>query len=343
MAQGVAGVMEAGSQITAQEARANMGLAYAKKGLMWAAVSAVFWGLGGVLLSLGLGMAPFTAGATIYTGALVGGAMNDGLGGIYLFGYNIYTGRWREVFRTLKTWPGLLVCIAAVFGGPIAMGGYLMGIQMAGPCYAMGISALYPVVGSLLAVVVLKEKITPRVWLGIICCVGGAIIMSYVPPTGDKFPHFYLGLGLSLLAAVGWGVEGVISTYGMEMVDPAVAINIRQATPSVVSMVAVFPLIAGFSMLSKALFTFNSLWIVAGAALVGATSYLCWYRAFSMCGVGRTMALNITYTIWGIIFSYFFTEVQITTNLIVGAVVITLGSILVVANPKEIVSLREVN
>ena len=84
MAQEVAGVMGAGRVITAQEARSNMGLGFAKKGLMWAAVSAVFWGLGGVLLSLGLGMAPFSAGATIYTGALVGGAMNDGLGGIYL-------------------------------------------------------------------------------------------------------------------------------------------------------------------------------------------------------------------------------------------------------------------
>lgn len=343
MAEGVAAAGGAGAGLTAQEAMANLKLAYAKRGLMLAAVSALFWGLGGVLLSLGLERAPFAAEASIYTGALVGGALNDGLGAIYLFIFNIATGRWRELFRTLKTWPGILVCIAALFGGPLAMGGYLMGIRLAGPCYAMGISALYPVVGSLLAVAVLKENITPRGWLGIICCVTGAIIMSYVAPAGTGRPHFYLGLGLALLAALGWGVEGVISTYGMEMVDPAVAITIRQATSSLVSMVAVFPLISGFPLFATALTTFDSLWIVAGAALVGAVSYLCWYRAFGMCGVGRTMALNMTYFIWGIIFSCLFTDVRITTNLLVGAAVIAFGSILVVATPGELVSLRKAN
>jgi drug/metabolite transporter (DMT)-like permease len=318
-----------------------MELAYAKKGLMWALVSGIGWGLGGVLLGLAMAMAPFTAGATIYTGPLVASAMNDGFGGIYLFIYNVYTGRWKDVFRTLKTWPGMLVCIAAVFGGPIAMGGYLMGIELAGPAYAMGISALYPVVGAFLAVIVLKEKITPRVWFGIIFSVIGAIVMSYVPPSGSH-PHFYLGLGLALLAALGWGIEGVLSTYGMEMVDPSVAINLRQATSSVVSLVAVLPLIGGLMLFGKALLTFNSLWIVAAAALVGAISYWSWYKAFSMCGVGRTMALNITYSIWGIVFTYFFTKTEITTNLVVGAIIITLGSILVVSNPSEIVKLRKV-
>ena len=339
MANGVEAIRGAGTAVSAQAARSNLELRYAKKGLMWALISGMGWGLGGVLIGMALGMAPFTTGATIYTGALVAGAMNDGLGGIYLFGYNVYTGRWREIFRTLKTWPGALVCIAAVFGGPIAMGGYLMGIELAGPAYAMGISALYPVVGALLAMIVLKEKISRRVWIGIACSVAGAIIMSYTPPSGDH-PHFYLGLGLALLAALGWGVEGVLSTYGMEMVDPSVAINLRQATSSVVSMVAVLPLVGGFVMFGKALQTFSSLWILAAAALVGAISYWSWYRAFSMCGVARTMALNITYSIWGIVFTYFFTTTEITASLVVGAVIITLGSILVVSNPSEIIKLR---
>jgi drug/metabolite transporter (DMT)-like permease len=320
---------------------ADLKLACAKRGLMWAMASALFWGVAGVLLSRGLEMAPFTAGETFATGALVGGALNDGLGGIYLFIFNVVTGRRRELFRTMKTRPGMLVCIAALFGGPLAMGGYLMGIRLAGPCYAMGISALYPVVGSLLAMVFLRESVSPRAWAGIVCCTVGAIVMGYVAPGGNAYPHFHLGLGLALLAALGWGVEGVLSTWGMEMVDPAVAITIRQATSSVVSMVAVFPLISGFSMLGRALTTLGSLWIMAGAALVGATSYLCWYRSFSMCGVGRTMALNMTYPIWGIIFSSLFTPVRISANLLLGATVITFGSVLVVASTGETVSLGE--
>lgn len=341
MAKGYGAAEGSGGERSAREAGTRLKLAYAKKGLTLAAVSGLCWGLGGVLLSLGLERAPFNSGATIYSGVLVGGALNDGLGAIYLLLFNVVTGRRRELFRTLKTRPGRLVCLAALFGGPLAMGGYLMGIRLAGPCYAMGISALYPVFGSLLAVAVLKERITPRGWLGIVCCVTGAIIMGYVAPTGNGYPHFHLGVGLALLAALGWGVEGVISTCGMEMVDPAVAITIRQATSSIISLIAVFPLIAGFPLLATALATFASLGILAGAALVGAVSYLCWYRAFGMCGVGRTMALNMTYFIWGIIFARIFTDVRITTNLLAGAAVIALGSILVVATPGEIVSLRE--
>ena len=285
-------------------------------------------------------MAPFTGGTSIYAGGLVGGVLHDGFAGLWLLIYNIMTGRSKEVFRSLNTWPGKLVCIAAVFGGPLAMGGYLLGIKFAGAAYAMGISALYPVVGAVLAQIVLKERITPRVWIGILACVIGAFIMGYAPPEGDAMPNFYLGLGCAAVAAFGWGVEGVLSTYGMDMVDPAVAINLREATSSIVSIVFVLPFVAGLPMLIEAFSHFDSLWLLAIAGLVGGASYLCWYRGFSMCGVGRTMALNITYAIWGLVFSYFMTDVELTANLVVGALVITAGAILIVANPKEILNLR---
>lgn len=341
MTQAVQAVGVAGGPGTPQEAREALELSYAKKGLLTALASGVLWGLDGVLLGLALAMAPFTAGATIYTAPLVGAALHDGFAGFYLLIYNVATGRWRELLRTLRTRPGMMVCLAAVFGGPLAMGGYLLGIQFAGPAYAMGISALYPVVGAILAQIFLKEKITRRVWLGIAACVIGAIVIGYVPPEGDSHPYFYLGLGLALFAALGWGIEGVLSTFGMEMVDSDVAINLREATSCVVSLVAILPLIGGLVMFGEALLTPASLGVLAIAALVGAVSYLFWYRAFSMCGVSRTMSLNITYSLWGIVFSYFFTDIAITPNLVVGALIITLGSILVVANPKEIVNLRE--
>lgn len=326
---------------TPQEARDAQELSYAKKGLFTALASGVFWGLDGVLLGIALAMAPFTSATSLLVAPLVGSALHDGLAGFYLLIYNMITGRWRELLRTLRTRPGKIVCLAAVFGGPLAMGGYLLGIQLAGPAYAMGLSALYPVVGAILAQIFLKEKITTRVWMGIAACVIGGIVIGYVPPEDNGHPYFYLGLGFALLAAIGWGIEGVLSTFGMEMVDPDVAINLREATSCVVSLVGVLPLIGGLVMFGEAMITPSSLWILAIAAMVGAISYLFWYRAFSMCGVGRTMSLNITYSLWGIVFSWFFTDIAITSNLVFGAIIITIGSILVIANPKEIVTLRE--
>ncbi len=316
-------------------------MSHAKAGLLWGAFGGLSWGFAGIVMGIAFAMAPFTGGATIFTGPLVGAAMHDGFAGIFLTLSNIVSGRGSEIFRTLKTWPGVLVCLAAVFGGPIAMGGYLLGIEFAGASYALSITAMFPVVGTILAAVFLKEKITPLVWGGIILSVVGALIVGWTPPEGGTMPHFYLGIGCALLACFGWGIEGVLSTFGMDMVDPDIAISIRQSVSCIVSIVGVLPFVAGWALLGQALGTFNSLWILACAGIIGGISYKAWYKSLNMTGVGRAMALNITYVIWGIVFGYFMTDLQLTTNLVVGGLIITVGGILVVCNPKELLNLRQ--
>ncbi|MCB7225019.1 EamA family transporter, partial [Anaerostipes caccae] len=70
------------------------------------------------------------------------------------------------------------------------------------------------------------------------------------------------------------------------------------------------------------------------AGLVGCVSYRCWYTAMNMTGVCRAMALNVTYALWGILFSALFTNVTVTRNLVAGAVVIVAGIVLVVMQGK---------
>ncbi len=331
--------MEATALAGARQIQTEHEVSHAKKGLLWALTSGMLWGLDGVILGIALTMAPFTGGASLYAAPLAGAAMHDGFAGFWLFLCNLFTGKWKEYGRSLRTKPGLIVCLGALFGGPIAMSGYLMSINMAGASYAMVITAMYPAVGAIMAVFILKERITPRVWLGIAACILGAIIVGYTPPAEGSSPIFYAGLALALIAAFGWGMEGVLSTYGMDLVDSDVAIGIREATSFVVYFVGVLPLVGGMVIFWDT-FREHSLWMLALAGLLGGISYLAWYRAFSMTGVGRTMALNITYALWGVFFGWLLTDLEITLNLIGGAAVITLGTILVTANPKELINLR---
>lgn len=324
--------------LSAKEMLMRKELSHAKKGLLWGVLSGMTWGLDGVILGIATAMAPFTGGASLYAGPLAGAALHDGFAGLWLFIYNLLTGKWKEYIRTLATKPGLMVCLAALFGGPIAMSGYLLGINMAGAAYCLAITALYPAVGAIMGVLILKERITARVWLGILLCIVGAIIVSYTPPEGN-YPNFYLGIALSLLATFGWGMEGVISTFGMDMVDPDIAIGIREATSFVVYLVAVLPLAAGLVIFGKA-FASVAIWYLILAGFFGGLSYLAWYRALNMTGVGRAMALNITYALWAIFFGWLLTDLKVTPMLLGGALVITLGTILVVANPKELLNLR---
>lgn len=204
----------------------------------------------------------------------------------------------------------------------------------------MGISAMYPVIGAIMAQIFLNEKITARAWLGILFCVAGSVVLSYTAPEASVKPYFYLGVGISLLAAFGWGIEGVIATFGMDMVDSSVAITIRQATSCITTSLFILPFVSGLPLLAETFAAPQVLWIIALAGIAGGFSLLFWYRAYSMCGVGRTMSLNVTYVLWGVVFAFWLTDAQITRTLVVGACMITFGAVLVVANPNELLKLR---
>lgn len=326
------------SAARAQQMLMERELSHAKRGILWGLLSGATWGLDGVILGIATAMAPFTGGASLYAGPLAGAALHDGFAGFWLFLYNLFTGKWREYIRTLATKPGLIVCLAALFGGPIGMAGYLLGINMAGASYALPITAMYPAVGAVMAVIILKERISWRTWMGIVLCIIGAIIVGYTPPEGSS-PYFHVGILLSLLATFGWGMEGVLSTYGMDLVDPDIAIGIREATSFVVYFVAIMPLAAALPIFWKA-FGASCLWLVALAGFLGGLSYLAWYRALNMTGVGRAMTFNISYALWAVLFGWLIAHTPITPPLIIGAILITCGTVLATTNPKELLNLR---
>jgi len=316
-------------------------LNFAKRGIGRGLLTGVTWGLDGVLMGMVLGLAPFTNNMSIFAAPLVGACLHDGFAALWLFVLNVLNGKWRDYGRTLKTRPAKMIILAAILGGPIGMSGNLLGIYFAGASYTAAITAAYPVIGAILGSIFLKEKISRRVWAGIILAISGSFIVGMVPPEGADHPHFYLGIGLAAIAAVGWAVEGVMSTYGMDLVDSDIAIGIREATSFFVYIFAIIPLFGGvaYQILYDSI-TRPSGWYIAGIGLVGATSFLSWYRAMNMTGVGRAMGLNVTFALWSVFFGWLLNDLQLTPNLIVGVVVISMGTILTIGNPKDLVNLR---
>ena len=316
-------------------------LTFAKKGIGRGLFNGAAWGLDGVLMGMVLGLAPFSNNMSIFAAPLVGACLHDGFAALWLFIHNILNGKWRDYRRTLKTLPAKIIILAAILGGPIGMSGYLLGIYFAGASYTSAITAAYPAIGAILGAIFLKEKISLRVWAGITLAITGSFIVGLVPPEGSDFPHFYLGIGLAAVAAIGWALEGVMSTYGMDVVDSDIAIGIKQATSFFVYIFAILPLIGGvtFQILSDS-FTTPSGWYFAVIGLVGATSSLSWYRAMNMTGVGRAMGLNVTFALWSVFFGWLLNNLQITPNLIIGVVIISMGTILTIGNPKDLVNLR---
>jgi drug/metabolite transporter (DMT)-like permease len=344
---GSADAHEAGGQ-RLEAVRVQRQLSFARRGLFWGLLSGITWGLVGVLLGVALGLPPFSnvrphsaALWGLLAAPLVGACLHDSFAALWIVAYNVSTGRAKEYARTIKTVPGAMICIGGIFGGPMFMSGYLIAIRLSGAFYALAITATYPIIGALLAALVLKEKTGPRLWLGIVLCIVGAIAVGYVPPGNNANPYFYVGLGAALVATIGVALEGIFSTMGMDLVDSNIAMGIRELTSSVIYLAIILPLLSASGILAAAV-GHKSFLILAVAGVIGGYSFQIWYRGFNMAGVSRTMALNITYALWGLLFGWAFTGATVTATLLVGAMLITVGAIITVLSPQEFLVLRKV-
>jgi drug/metabolite transporter (DMT)-like permease len=325
----------------AARSRTDRSVAFAKRGLGLALLSGMAWGLSGLIMDQGIRRPPFLDSPLWLLAPLTAAALHDTLAALWSLLFTGATGRLREVGRSLASRPGRWVCLGALFGGPLGMGGYIVGLKYAGLAYVMPITSLYPALATILAVVFLKERVPPRVWAGLGLCIAGVIAISYAPPDRISSGDFSLGLLMAGLATIGWASEGVLSTKGMDLLDPKAALAIRELVSGAVYLLVILPLAGGWSVLGQALSSSSALVILTASGL-GAGSYMLWYTAMNMTGVSRAMAMNITYALWGIAFSAMFTDVEITRSLVGGAVVITAGMLLVVGNPRDMANLRNV-
>lgn len=323
-------------------------LSYAKKGILWGIIGGILYGTGPLFQTLAMGSEPLKSGTVLGLLAVpfIVGCLQDSMSGVWVLIPNIKNGKQKEYLRVLKSKPGRLIIIASLAGGLIAMAGFMTGVYLAGPVYPVAVSATFPAIGAVLSRIFLKERISPRGWAGILMCVTGAVVISWTSPSGDSYPHFYLGILCAVIASVGWSLEGTISCAGMDFVDPEVALGIRQFASGCMFLLTL-PFVAGFGIKAVVLFaktlpTMAFIFIIL-AAFGSGIGYFYYYKANNACGASRGMALNIIYTFVSALLSVIVLGSAITGNFIVGIVILISGAVLVVGKPSELFSLRNVN
>lgn len=72
-----------------------------------------------------------------------------------------------------------------------------------------------------------------------------------------------------------------------------------------------------------------------GIAILGATTYLCWYKAVDLIGAAMGTALNSTAALWTIIFSIILFGASINLHLIIWGIVIVIGVFIFAIEPKK--------
>lgn len=314
--------------------------------------------------------------AVLILGAL-GAAINDFISAITMVIRTGVGGKLKDVGRTFKTKPGLVLIICALIGGPIASTCYMIALIMAGPI-ATPISALCPAVGAIIGRVLFKQELNARMVVGILICVFASFMIGSTAFSGVEVDTMFLiGLGIALISAVGWGIEGSVGGFGTTLVDNEVAITIRQLVSGCTNLFIMLPvmfIIAGHlglypHMLVDAvqgpLFIDGTLqlanpllfFIISGTA--AGVSWCFWYKGNSMCGAALGMACNGGFSFWVPFFSFLICGIYLGWGYVDGvldpasgyvlypiqwaaAIVMVIGIFLIAVNPMDWVKKKKI-
>ncbi|NLP62793.1 DMT family transporter [Paraburkholderia sacchari] len=257
-------------------------------------------------------------------------------------------GRTMVRFRRISKWYAL----ASLCGGPMAIFGSYMAMTYAGPVFAAISSLLFPVVGTVIAALWFKERITRRAALGMgIIILGGLAV--YGPGLFGQLQSTqsdaWLGYVGGIMSALGWGAEGAVAARAMDVSDPDVGIQCRFSFEVFFWGLLILPAITLFTDIPVGKLLIDTLangrallWIFL-AASTHAYCYTSWYKATSLIGVSRTGGIGNLYAVLALIFIACFTLQLPAWYFLIGLALSITGSFVMFGESAEsVASLRDV-
>jgi drug/metabolite transporter (DMT)-like permease len=273
-------------------------------------------------------------------------------GGIYMMIFNTVKGfPIAEYGRVLSVKSSRTILVSAIMGGPIGTACCVIAIAFCGSTYANCIIGLTPVVTAIMGMLILKEKAGLRVWCGIAICTAGMLFAVFSPPEGMS--NFYLGIGIACICPIAFSLENLISTHAVDVTDPMLACPLyRMVGSAIMEFIIVFCI---------CLFTGHLSWIAIAVSVITshpycilmmfctslfmAIQYNSTYTSYIYCGAIKAAAMLWTGTFWTIPVGFIMSAIHIidysvTPLGIVGAIIVVVGIMLIVAKPKELFNLR---
>ncbi len=303
-----------------EQARLRLRKSFKRRGIITAIMSGVTYGNYTAFMTLAMSVGIWTtwygdnpglsAFAVTFMISALGAALTDTCSAVWALGIAASKGKLADFGRSFKSKPGVILACAAIVGGPVASTCYVVGLQQAGSI-VVPISALCPAIGAILARILFKQTLTPRMLLGIAICFGASAMIGISSMGGDEaHPNMMLGLAFGFLAALGWGVEGCIGGYATSMIDSEISITIREVTNGLSNLIILVPIlcvIGGadvFGTITTALTDWESMkfFLIGGFACYW--GFMLWYKGNAMCGAPLGMACNGAFSFWGPFFCW---------------------------------------
>jgi len=221
-----------------------------------------------------------------------------------------------KIFTNIRN---ISVIIGALLAGPIGMQCNLYAVKYIGGGLTSSITAVYPAVSVILAIVFLKHKVSKKTIVGIALIIAGIFAQSY---TSEQVNSFYIGFLFALICAVAWGSESVLSSYAMSNnLTEIETLLIRQVTSFLAYLVIV--LFKGFSVTEVADVKLEGLIFIF--VLSNMVSYILYYMSINRLKPAKATGLNVSYVVWTVVFSAIFLGIGLSTLVIITSLVIMLG------------------
>ena len=228
----------------------------------------------------------------------------------------------------------LSVGVCSLLGGPLFMGGYVVAIILAGPSVALTATATYPVIGAVLARFLLRQRLDRVGWLGVTVAVAGAALVAVDASGSDNSGTTLVGGGVALAAAAAVAMEGIVATSAMVGLGTNTVMAVREVVVRghVRRRSARDP---GRDRHKGSIVVMPGLIVpIAFAGMIGAYSYVVWYRSIRKIGAARAMALNISYAMWGALFAWSLQDVVLALLALAGCAVVSAGAVITILSGR---------
>ena len=226
-----------------------------------------------------------------------------------------------KIFTNIRN---ISVIIGALLAGPIGMQCNLYAVKYIGGGLTSSITAVYPAVSVILAIVFLRHKVSKKTIVGITLIIAGIFAQSY---TSEQVNSFYIGFLFALICAVAWGSESVLSSYAMSNnLTEIETLLIRQVTSFLAYLVIV--LFNGFSVSEVADIKLGGLIFIF--VLSNMVSYITYYMSINRLKPAKATGLNVSYVVWTVVFSAILLGIGLSTLVVVTSLVIMSGVYIII-------------
>lgn len=269
---------------------------------------AFLWAICFPLIQVGLGAAP----------PLVFAATRAALAGILVLLLAVFSGRpWPRGFFNL----GLIAAIGLSFTG-LGFGGMFLGGGEISPGLATVLANTQPLIAAVLAVIVLSERITPRIGTGLLLGFVGVLVMSLPGLSGPDHDAGMRAFLWLTLGAVGTAVGNVLLKVLAGRADVLMVTGLQLCIGAAALAVGAQALGEDWDIAWTARFIASIVGLaVFGTALMNAL----WYYLLSRASLNRLNTFTFLTPVFGLLLGGLFFEERFGSIQVVGIIVTVVG------------------